>query len=607
MSGLALCVDPSECEPATSWASRLAEKNGCTTVQEFVHDMGVSWKRLRTGDEASVASLCDVAGVDSEKLLRTTYRLGRSATAKWVGGEWMAPKLMRFDILRLCPNCITEAKRKGDGFLQSGAPVWWYIEGIRICPVHRRTLLCLPAPQPGRCKHDFAGRVRDHAALIASALEPGDKISRGKFDQYIINRLKCGVSPSSSWLDKLDLATVIGASEKLGLVTLGFTTRDQTIVDERTLLDATSCGFNILSVGPKHLCERLKNLQPEHSKGGFYSEFFPFSQCLDRIQHRPSCTPLIETVRDFVVSNYPCAVGEVVFGKRVDHRKIHSISSAAKKANVTFLRMRKILSAARKELALEHLPRPSGNLWVKSADWDAWLHDYGNAVTVEAAARTLGVSTSTFSRLVSNGLIKPFAFAPETAPRYLLSNLDGFVKSVTENAIPFVKLPPGMLSIGSVQSSCKTSISTLLQLLLDKRLKTVGRLTDHAGISGICIAKEELLDELEGPPLPGLSSEELRKHLRINFLTIPWLVSKGLLAPEKALHPRTRKSIQLFRYSEINRFLAEYETVGRMSHRLTKRSCHLVKQLKQQGIEAMAVERNMSVIYRRRDLPDSLL
>ncbi len=607
MSGLAICVDPSEFEPATSWASRLAEKNGCTTVQEFVHDMGISWARFRTGDTASVASLCDVAGVDAEKLLRSTYRLGRSATSKWVGGEWMAPKLMRFDTLSLCPDCITEAKRKGEGFLQSGAPVWWYIGGIRICPVHRRTLLCLPTPQRGRCKHDFAGRVRDNAALIASALASGDKLSPGRLEQYIINRFKRGVSPSSCWVDRLDLATVVGASEKLGLVTLGFTTRDQTIVDERILLDATSRGFDILSVGPKHLCERLKDLQPEHSKGGFYSDFFPFSQCLDRIQHRPSCTPLIEIVRDFVVNNYPCAVGEVVLGETIDHRTVHSISSAAKKANVTVIRMRKILSAAQKKLTLEHLPRPSSNLWVKSADWDVWLHDYGNTVTIKPAAQKLGVCPSTFSRLVSNGLIKPFAFAPETAPRYSLSSLDDFAKSVSENAIPLADIPPGMLPIGSVQSSCKTSISTLLRLLLDKRLKTVGRINDRAGISGICVAKEELLDELEGPPLLGLGSDELRKHLRINCLTIPWLVSEGFLLSEKALHPRTRKSVQLFRYNEINRFLAKYETVGRLSHRLAKRSCHLVKQLKQQGIEPMAVERNMSVIYRRQDLPDSLL
>ncbi|MEC7259798.1 MAG: hypothetical protein VXW58_18460, partial [Pseudomonadota bacterium] len=124
---------------------------------------------------------------------------------------------------------------------------------------------------------------------------------------------------------------------------------------------------------------------------------------------------------------------------------------------------------------------------------------------------------------------------------------------------------------------------------------------------GICVSKEELLDELEGPPLPGLGSEELRKYLRINCMTTPWLVSNGFLKAEMALHPRTRKSIRLFRHDEIDKFLAEYETVGRLSHRFATKPPYIVKQLKQQGLEPLDVERNMSVIYRRRDLPDEFL
>ncbi|MEM9578453.1 MAG: TniQ family protein [Pseudomonadota bacterium] len=604
MSGLALRVEPSECEPATSWASRLAEKNGCAAVQDLIHDMGRSWTAFRTGDQSTIATLCDLTRVDAKKLLKFTYRSGNLATSKWIVDEWIAPKLMRFDTLSVCPCCIVEAKSEGDGCLKTGAPVWWYLEGVRLCPIHNRTLFRLPPPERGRCKHDYAGRVRDSGKQINSAWEREDRLSAGPFEHYVINRLKYGASQSPRWVDNLDLATVIRASEQLGLVALGF---GETIADERILINAASKGFDALSGGPKRLAKELAGLQPARSKGSFYADFFPFSQCIDRIQHRPGCAPLREVVHKFVVNNYPCAAGEVVFGQRVDHRQVHSISSAAEKAKVAFPRMRKVLYAAHKGRALKNLARPNRNLWVKTADWDAWLDDFGRAITLKPAARQLGVCSSTFSRLVSSGLLKPLASVPETAPRYSVFEIENLVMAVTKDAMPLTEIPLGMVKIGSVQSSCKTSISALLWLLLDKRLKTVGRLEDHAGISGICVAKEELLDELEGPPLPGLGSGELRKHLRINFLTIPWLVSKGFLTPKKALHPRTRKSVQLFRYDEINKFLAEYETIGRLSHRLTKRSSHLVKQLKQEGIEPMAVERNMSVIYRRSDLPDSLL
>lgn len=84
-------------------------------------------------------------------------------------------------------------------------------------------------------------------------------------------------------------------------------------------------------------------------------------------------------------------------------------------------------------------------------------------------------------------------------------------------------------------------------------------------------------------------------------MTTPWLVSNGFLKAEMALHPRTRKSIRLFRYDEIDKFLAEYETVGRLSHRFATKPPYIVKQ---QGLEPLDVKRNMSVIFRRRDLPD---
>lgn len=607
MSGLALRTEPSECETATSWASRLAERNGCAGVQDLVHDMGISWKAFRTGDPRAVTALCELAKTDADKLLKSTYRTGDSATSKWIGNEWIAPKLMRFDILCICPNCIADAKHGDDNTLKAGAPVWWYMEGVRVCPIHERALVHLPPPERGRCKHDYAGRVRDNRALVHAASNSRDRIKAGDFEDYVANRLKFGAAKSLRWIDGLDLATIIRASERLGLVALGFSARGQKITDERTLIAATSLGFNALSSGPTYLMRKLAKFRPKPSKGGFYADFFPFSRWLERIQHRPGCARLCDAMHDFVVQNYPCEADEVIYGKPVQKRHIHSISSAAERAKVPFPRMRKALGAAREGKALSHLPRPDQNLWVKTYDWDAWLEEFGNAITLKPAARRLGVCSSTFSRLVSAGHLKPLAAVPEMAPRYLPCEIDTLVANVTPNAVTLGAIPKGMLTINSVQTSCKTSISVVLQLLMDRRLRTVGILKGKVGLSGICIAIEEVLDELEGPPLAGLGSDELRKYLRINCMTTPWLVSNGFLKSEMVLHPRTRKSIRLFRHEVIEQFLNKYETVGRLSRRLATKPPYVVRQLKQIGLEPLPVERNMSVIYHRSDLPDEFL
>jgi hypothetical protein len=569
--------------------------------------MGISWEAFRTGDLEAVTALCELAKTDADMLLKSTYRTGESATSKWIGNEWIAPKLMRFDTLCICPNCVADAKDDDNNTLKSGAPVWWYMEGVRVCPIHERALVHLPPPERGRCKHDFAGRVRDHRALVYATSKSQDRIKAGDFEDYVANRLKFSAVKSSRWIDGLDLATVIRASEQLGLVALGFSTQGQKITDERTLITATSLGFNALSSGPTHLMRRLAKFRPKPSKGGFYADFFPLSRWLERIQHRPGCARLCDAMHDFVVQNYPCETGEIIYGKQVQKQHVHSISSAAKRAKVPFPRMRKALGAARNGKGLSHLPRPDQNLWIKTDDWDAWLEKFGNAITLKPAARRLGVCSSTFSRLVSAGHLKPIAAVPEMAPRYLPREIDTLVANVTQNAVTLNSIPKGMLAIGLVQTSCKTSISAVLQLLLEQRLKTVGKLEGRVGISGICVAKEELLDELEGPPLLGFGSDEFRKYLRINCMTTPWLVTNGFIKSEMVLHPRTRKSIRLFRHEAIEQFLKKYETVGRLSHRLATKPPYIVRQLKQIGLESLPVERNMSVIYHRRDLPEEFL
>lgn len=145
----------------------------------------------------------------------------------------------------------------------------------------------------------------------------------------------------------------------------------------------------------------------------------------------------------------------------------------------------------------------------------------------------------------------------------------------------------------------------MLKLLRERQLKDVGRISGRSGLRGILIRIEEVLDQMEGPPLPGLGSHDTRKFLRINCQTMPWLVSEGILACEKALHPRSRKSMQLFRHEVLEDFLAKYETCGRMSHRFGMKPPYVVKELAALGVNPIPVERSMSVIYRRRDLPMS--
>lgn len=607
MSTLALTVEPSELESATSWVSRLAARNGCRTAQEFSLDLGISWKSIRVGDPEAIEAICALTGTDPQLLAPATYRTGKDGSSKMIDNEWIAPKFMRFDKFAVCVTCVKHSMQHSSGHLAFGAQVWWSFDGLRICPLHNEFLLELPQPGRGRCKHDFAGRVNDNRSMILDTATTPAKSEAGDLERYVVHRLSRTNNGSRRWIDQMDLATVVRASETLGLAFIEHKVREREIEEPTLLADAASTGFKMLALGPKNLESKLKALRYRRPKGGFYTDFFPFSRWLERTQDRSGCKPLVQAVRDFAVVNYPYEVGDLVFGEPVEIKHLHSISSSAAKARVPFPRMRKALGAAREGEALKHLPRPNKHLWVRAQDWDPWLDEFGRAITLKPAAQRLGVCSDVFMQLVSAGYLKPLAKVPEMAPRYLPSDIDAFIELVSGEAKVLSNIPKGMLSLSSVQSSCRTGMVQVIHLLVSRQLSIVGRLPHEVGLKAICVSKEEVLDRLEGPPLPGLGSIGLRKYLGINCATIPWLVSNGYLWSERASHPRTRKSIRLFRYEAIEQFLSSYETVGRISHRLNKKPPYVVKLLKGQGIEPIPVERNMSVFFRREDLPIDFL
>lgn len=226
---------------------------------------------------------------------------------------------------------------------------------------------------------------------------------------------------------------------------------------------------------------------------------------------------------------------------------------------------------------------------------------------MKPAAHLMGVCRSTFIELVAAGFVKPLADVPGLAPRYLASDIARFIDTISQGSVQIETLPDDVFALNTAQGSCGVGMIRVIRLLLNGELESVWRLASEQGLRAIHLSKVEVLDQLEGPPLPGVGSVELRKLLAINYETIPWLEANGLLVSEKAADPRTQKSMRLFRFEVIERFLNTYETVGRISHRLHKKPPYIVKLLKDQGIAPIPVEHNMSVFFRREDLPVDFL
>ena len=68
MTPLSLTVPLEEGKTATSFASRLAERNGSPNVQDFVQEIGFSWRAIIAGEAEALAELAALGNVDPARL-----------------------------------------------------------------------------------------------------------------------------------------------------------------------------------------------------------------------------------------------------------------------------------------------------------------------------------------------------------------------------------------------------------------------------------------------------------------------------------------------------------------------------------------------------------
>lgn len=101
--GLSLPILPQETLP--SFVSNIAQKNGSRHVQDFVEDMGLSWRRILQCDPDTVLALADLTGVDAETLAADSFAPVGNGLFRFRGHDLPLSFLDR-SALKFCPICV---------------------------------------------------------------------------------------------------------------------------------------------------------------------------------------------------------------------------------------------------------------------------------------------------------------------------------------------------------------------------------------------------------------------------------------------------------------------------------------------------------------------
>lgn len=198
-------------ESATSFASRLARRNGVPRLITFCSDIGIDYFKLVNGDPLEIQRLAALGNADASELQSATPSLVETGWFR-LGREVIKFTAFNRTVMRICLQCVADAP-SGIGMAYHGL---WQSSSMRTSAVHGCHLIALPKPK-------IANDWFDHVPML-DGFQPGEvdfaNPHHRELEDYLTNRVKDG--PKEIWLGRLPFHVAAQSCEMFGAIfTLG--------------------------------------------------------------------------------------------------------------------------------------------------------------------------------------------------------------------------------------------------------------------------------------------------------------------------------------------------------------------------------------------------
>ncbi|RAP41759.1 hypothetical protein BYZ73_09175 [Rhodovulum viride] len=578
-------------ESATSLASRLARRNGVSSMAMFLSDFGIDYLNLTNGDQEDCARLASLADVDQAALHRHTPAL---VSPGWfrLGLEEIKFTAFGRTALKGCPQCLQDASNESD----AGHFGLWQLTSIRTCGLHGCYLVPLPTSSGTRERFDVT-------RLTSGFSPPEPQIANDQdllFEHYLRNRIEKGAG--NTWLDRLPFHVAAQTCEAFGLLlTLGPKARRETVTPAQWAAAGTA-GYGVLRHGPDAFREKLKEIQRAHPVDNtlYRTRYRVFFEWLRHRDDDPQFDVIRDLVREFIFRNFPISEGYIVLGQPCPEQYVHSLSTARSRYGMSGWKLARRLAsmglAERKTSGQGFVLTgyvPTEIINDIATDFDALL----NATD---AGRYLGVERFMMTKLTKPGLVEKYFDEKNASPMYHPRDLDGFLGKLRAR----VERPKAedLLDIATASHHVRIPTERVVEIILRNRLPlyapdpTTARFPDF-GVS-LSLLREVIDTDHAGTVHPTRAA----KILGFNVRTIRGLMDTGVLT---SCHVDELKSGRRRRYvcaNSMERFSKSHISVVELataSGRLP--GVEAVIQL-DRGAQPLPLGPRANMIFRRSDV-----
>jgi hypothetical protein len=480
----------------------------------------------------------------------------------------------------------------------------WQIKPIRTCPLHNIPLTELSSKFGSHIIHDFAYLIEPFVPQLDQLGFGAERRPFSDFERYLTNRLQQNVR-QGLWLDDLGFSAAGRLCEMLGAVAEFGPMPNLRLLTSDDWARAGQVGFQIVRDGQSALTEFLKTLQQRpHADGktgpqAFYGRFY---QWLAFGSDDPDLTPIRGIVREHIIDTMAVGPGDIVLGKPVFARRIHSVASAAKEYGLHVVTLRKTLFAAGLVPPVD-APVHHALACFDAASAAPLLKSLAEGIELHRVREYLNMPRAQASLLVNAGIIAPVVKAIDCKPLFDKGHLDALIARISRDAIDVRNVSAPYFNIPMAARRACCSAVKIVSMLIAGELEWVGRDRAERGYLSILINSDEVRAKMALPRPEGIGVGGISQDFGIPYNLAKQLIVEGVLPAFSAINPINRCPQKLVPIKAYENFKAEYVSLRDLSRTHGIGSRLLLKILTDRGILPLEKFRlDHSFVYRRKEL-----
>ena len=459
--------------------------------------------------------------------------------------------------IRICPACLIEQDRHSSAIWEKVHQLHWQIPQIEKCVLHSERLQTITEKSRTFRRIDTSLAINNAWNQIAAASAPEEPDA---FDIYLTKRIYR--EPNNSLCDRLSIPALWRISEALGVTLTYEKSLRRSQLERPALRHALLTGFELIQAGEKALTQELiaYTNKPKNRRNGKLTPGFGELQRLlsDNRRGGKDLEPFRDFMRRYVLEHYPIHEGAIVYGQASQTRRLHTMRSAARTANVR----RDVLEELLIEEGLGHLGTKGVFVLDKPLTVqlvESLRQSKKRFLYQKEAARFLGVPATVFIELQKRNVLQPSTGRdPRSHKGYDVVYLQAVLNQFFADTKAMQDVPDGLSTLALATRTARCSVSDIVQLILSGRLKAAGRLGQSLKLSNLLVSQRELLLAFPKQPRNGFTKSELARRWSKDISTINRMIEAGKLQQKRMKHSRSRMTGLLVPVDVVETYESEH-------------------------------------------------